>query len=125
MSSGKDFVIDNKCGNGDNNIIAIIEKLFINIKHRLLYKKLIQKVLHEICEFFLYSLKHIIFQNWGTFCNIESRLKLFHALEIFSLLQMKLNTQSKGILTNKMENKKIRYLIFIKCVAEATRQFKI
>lgn len=41
--SNNQFITKNKNNNNGNNTIAMIEKLFLNIKYKLLYKKLIKK----------------------------------------------------------------------------------
>lgn len=72
--------------NGGNNAITTIEKLFFNIKHKLFYERLTKKVIPEMCEFFMYSTKHITSNNWIAFCSIRSALRLFQAQKIFSIL---------------------------------------
>lgn len=47
------FAINNKKNNRDNNTIPIIEELFLNMKHKLLYKRFIKKAVWKIYKFFL------------------------------------------------------------------------
>lgn len=42
-----EFIINNKSNNGDNNIIAIIKRLFMNIRPKLLYKRLANKMMQK------------------------------------------------------------------------------
>lgn len=76
-------------------------------------------------EFFIHSPRHMIFNNQIVFCSIKSELKPFQPLEIFSILQIEVDTQSGSILTNEMEYGKVRYLVFKKCVANAIKPFNV
>lgn len=59
-SFDNDYTINNESDNSKNNIVTIIKLLFINIRNKLLYKRLTQKAVQNTCEFFIFSLKHII-----------------------------------------------------------------
>lgn len=74
-------------------------------------------------EFFLHFLRHITSKNQMAFCDIKLQLRLFQALKIFFILQIKLNMQNKGILINKIKYKKIRYLVFKIYIINVTKRF--
>lgn len=80
------FVTNVKSDNKDNNIIAMIKELFLNIRHKLSYKRLIEKVVHETCEFFIHSVRYMSFKDQIALYKIKLELKLFKALKIFSIL---------------------------------------
>lgn len=65
------FSIDNKSNNRGNNAIAIIKELFLNIRHKLSYKRLTEKVIQEMYESFLYFLIHMTFKDQIAFCSIK------------------------------------------------------
>lgn len=67
----------------------------------------------------------MISNNSIAFYSIRLGFRPFQALEIFFMLQIKVNTQSGGIVADKMGYKKIRYLIFKKCVANAIRHCNV
>lgn len=52
-------------------------------------------------------------------------MRPFQALKNFSMLQIKVNTRSGGILADKMEYRKVRYLIFLKFVINIIRHFNV
>lgn len=64
-------------------------------------------------------------KNQMVFYNIKSELWLFYALEIFFMLQIKVNTQNNNILINKIEYKKVKYLIFKKCIINIIKYFNV
>lgn len=59
FSANNQFVINAKSDNKDNHAIAKIKGLFLNIGHRLFYKKLIEKAVYKTCKFFIHSIRHI------------------------------------------------------------------
>ncbi len=50
FSPNNQFATNVKSNNKDNNTIAIIERLFLNMGHRSSYKRLIEKVIYETCK---------------------------------------------------------------------------
>lgn len=73
----------------------------------------------------MHSLRHMIPNNQIAFCSIRSGLKPFQTLWIFSILQIKVHMESKGILANEMRYKKVKYLVFKKCIANIISLFAI
>lgn len=71
------FAANVKNNNKTNNAITIIEELVMNIKYKSFYKKLIEKIIHETCGFFIYFAKPIISKAQIAFCGIKLVLKLF------------------------------------------------
>ena len=69
--------------------------------------------------------RHITSKNPIAFCGLKSGLRPFQALEIFSMLKIKVDMQGEGILADKMEYKKIRYLIFKKYIADLIKRFNV
>lgn len=53
------FAIDVKSNNKSNDAVATIEGLFLNIGHRSSYERLTEKTVHETCEFFMHSPRHM------------------------------------------------------------------
>lgn len=83
------FSIDNQFTTNveDNNkVVAIIKGLFLNIRYRSFSERLMEKAVHETCEFFMHSVKYISFKNQIALCKIKKRLKPFQALEIFLII---------------------------------------
>lgn len=60
-----------------------------------------------------------------TLCEIRSGLKLFLAFGIFLILQIEVDTSSRGILADEMEYEKVRYLVFWEFIANMIRCFNI
>ena len=86
------FATNNKSNDGGNNAVATIEELFLNIKHRSSYEKLTKKAVRETCEFFIHFPRHMISNDRIALCGIRSGLRPFQALEIFSMLQIEVDT---------------------------------
>ena len=61
-----EFAINNESDNRDNNAVAMMKGLFMNIGHRSSYKRFTNKALQETCEFFILS-KAYNFQELGSF----------------------------------------------------------
>lgn len=57
--SSDQFAIDIESDNKSNNVVIMIEGLFLNIRHRSSYKRLIEKTIHKTCILFIHSVRHI------------------------------------------------------------------
>lgn len=125
FSPNNQYATNDKSNDKGNNDVVIIKELFLNIKYRSSYEKLIEKTIQKTYKFFIYSLKHMISNNWIAFCGIRSRLKPFQALAIFFMLQIKVNMQSGSILADKIEYKKVRYLVLKKWIGNAIKHFNV
>lgn len=119
------FATDDKSDDGGNNAVATIEELFLNIRHRSSYERLTEKAVQETCEFFMHTPRHMTSNDRIALRGIRSWLRPFQALGIFSMLQIKMDTQSGGILAEEMGYEKVRYLDFKKCVANIIRHFNV
>lgn len=75
-------------------------------------EKLIEKVVHETCKFFMYSVRHMTSKNGIVFSGIRLGLKPFQALKIFAMLQIEVDTSSRDMFVDKMRYNKIKCLIF-------------
>lgn len=112
------FSLIDQCANNvksndmNNNAVAIIEGLFLNIRYRSSYKRLIEKIVHETWKFLIHSTRHISSRDWMALDGIRLGLRPFQALGIFLMLQIKVDTGSKGIIVDKIRYRKERYLIF-------------
>ena len=87
------------------------------------YEKLTEKAVWKTCEFFI--LRHITSKDRIALRDIKLRLRLFQTLAIFSMLQIEVDTQSRGLLADEIEYGKVRYLIFEKCVVNLIRRFNV
>lgn len=116
-SSNNQFIIDVKIDNKSNNIVITIKELFLNVKNRLSYERFMEKIVYGTCEFFMHSAKHMNFKNLVALCGIKLGLNQFQALEIFLMLQIKVDIYSGNIFVDKIENKNVKYLIFQKFIA--------
>lgn len=90
----------------------IIERLFLNIRHKLFYKRSIEKAVDETYKFFMYSARHMSSKDYVALHGIRSGLRLFQALGIFSMLEIEVDIGNGGIFADKMRYKKVRYRIF-------------
>lgn len=126
-SPNDQFTINNKSNNKGNNAKTIIDELFLNIRQRSSYDRLTEKTIHKTYEFFMHFPRHMTSNNRITLDNIRSGLRLFQALEIFFILQIKVDIENKGImiLVDEIGYRKVRYLVFKKCVLNAIRQFNV
>ena len=73
----------------------------------------------------MHTPRHMTFNDRIALCGIRSGLRPFQALEIFSMLQIEVDTQSGGILADEIGYRKVRYLDFKNCVANAIRHFNV
>lgn len=89
----------------------------MNIGYRLSYERLMENTVHETCKSFMYSARHMSFKVPVALCEIRLGLRPFHALEIFRMLQIEVDTSSEGIFTDKMRYRNVRYPIFKEFVA--------
>lgn len=71
------FTTNVKSVNKDNNAVAMIERFFINIRHKSFYKRLTEKVIHETCKFFMHSTIHMTSKDCVVFYEIRSGLSPF------------------------------------------------
>ncbi len=108
FSPSNQFTTNIKSNDKDNNAVVIIKRLFLNFEYRLSYKKSTEKVIHEICKFFIHSTRYISSKDQVDLCEIRSRLRPFQALGIFLILQIEVDTSSGSILVDKMGYEKIR-----------------
>lgn len=111
-SAGDQFATDVKGDDEGNNAFTIIEGLFLNIEHKSSYKRFTEKVIYKTCKFFMHSARHMSFKKQVVFYRIGLELRLFQALRISSVLQIEVDTDSKGILGDKMRYGKVKYQIF-------------
>ncbi len=125
LSPGDQFAINVKSNDKDNNAVVTIEGLFLNIGHRLSYKRSTEKAIYETCEFFMHSARHINSKDRVVLHRIRLGLRLFQALGIFLMLQIKVNTSNGNILVDEMGYRKVRYRIFWEFVANITRYFNV
>lgn len=65
------------------------------------------------------------FKDQIAFCKIKLELSPFQALGIFLILQIEINMCSKNIFANKIEYKKVKYLIFCKFVANIIKNSNV
>lgn len=84
----------------------------MNIRHKLFYKRLIEKAVDETYKFFMHSTRHMSSKDCVALYGIRSGLRLFQALGIFSMLEIKVDIGSGGIFADEMRYKKVRYQIF-------------
>ena len=63
--------------------------------------------------------------DWVALYGIRSGLRPFQTLGICFMLQIEMDTQSGGILADKMRYGNGRYLVFKKCIANAIRYFNV
>ncbi len=124
-SPGDQFTTDVKSNNKDNNVVVTIEVLFLNIGYRSFYERLMEKVVHETCEFFIHSARHMSSKDRVAFCVIRLELRPFQALRIFLMLQIEVDIGNEGILADKIGYGKVRYLIFWEFVANIIRRFNV
>lgn len=88
-SSSNQFTTNDKSDNRGNSTIAIIKGLFLNIRYRLLQKKLIMKVIQEIYVIFIHSAKHIKLNNQIVLYNFKLGLRLFQAFRFLLYYKLK------------------------------------
>lgn len=112
ISLNNHFGIEINNNNKGNNVIAIIEEVFLNIGYGSSYKKLIKKVIYKTFKFFMHFTRYMSFRDRVTFCEIKLSLKSFQTLKIFLILSINVDRYSKSILANEIGYKKIKYLIF-------------
>ncbi len=124
-SPGDQFATNVESNNKDNNAVTTIKRLFLNIGHRLSYKMLMEKTVYETGKFFIHSARHMSSKDRVALCGIRLGLRSFQALGIFSMLQIKVDTGSRGIFADKMGYGKVRYLIFWKFVTNIIRRFNV
>ena len=77
LSPDDQFTTDDKSDDGGNNAVAMIEKLFLNIGHRLSYKRLTENAIQETCEYFMHTLRHMTFNDRIALRGIKSGLRPF------------------------------------------------
>lgn len=61
--SSDQFAIDIESDNESNNIVVTIERLFLNIRHRSSYKRLIEKAVYKTYILFIHSVRHMSSKN--------------------------------------------------------------
>lgn len=71
-----------------------------------------EKALYKICKFFMHFARHMSSKDRVALCEFRSSLRPFQYLQIFSILQIEVDTGGKGIFADKIEYGKVRYLIF-------------
>lgn len=70
LSLNDKFDTNVKNNNKNINAVIIINSLFINIRHKLFYNKLMKKAVYKTCEFFMLFIIHLSFMDWFAFCEI-------------------------------------------------------
>lgn len=63
FSPNNQFATNDKSNDKGNNDVVIIKELFLNIRYRSSYEKLIEKAVQKTYKFFIYFLKHMISNN--------------------------------------------------------------
>lgn len=106
------FATDVASDDEGNNVVAMIERLFLNVRHRSSYERLTEKAVYKTCKFSIHSTTHMSSKEWLSFRRIKFGLRPFQTLGIFLIPQIEVYIRSKGILVNEMGYGKIRYLIF-------------
>lgn len=106
----KNTNISNKNTLFDQNQTTI-EEFFLQIEDRTIYKKMTKRNVVQTCKFFLHSLKQIRMNDRIKLFSLSRRLKLFQASGILSMFDIKINTNNKNILIDKMSFEEV--LIFL------------
>lgn len=71
------FAINVKSNNEANNVVATIKGLFLNIRHRSFYERLMENAVYEIFKFFMYFVKHMSSKDQMALHKIRSGLRPF------------------------------------------------
>lgn len=77
LSLDNQFAIDVIINDENNNAIAMIEGLFLNIKHRLSYKRLTEKAVYESYKFLIHFIWYMSYKDRMTLYRIRFGLKPF------------------------------------------------
>lgn len=71
------FTTNIKSDDKRNNAISIIKGLFLNLRYRSSYKKLIEKMIYEICKFFMHFIRYMSSKDQLALYKINLRLRPF------------------------------------------------